>query len=431
MTYEQTIEYLYKQLPMFSRIGVAAYKKDLHNTIEFCRALGDPQHKFKSIHIAGTNGKGSTSHMIAAVLQEAGYKTGLYTSPHIKDFGERIRINGLMIDREFVIDFVQRTKHLSDEINPSFFELTVAMAFDYFAKEKVDIAVIETGLGGRLDSTNVISPLLSVITNIGYDHTNILGNTIPEIAFEKAGIIKENTPVIIGESLPETATIFEKKAAEMNAEIFFTQQKYVVQNIESTGSFLICTILNTINNEISKVQTCLTGLYQSKNICTVLQAIDVLNKIGFIVTEKAINSGLEQVKKLTGLSGRWEIIQSRPTVILDVAHNEDGIKQVLQQLNVNYPASHIHFVLGFVHDKDVSKVLALFPVDATYYFTNAHIPRALPYETLMQIASSHHLKGTGFDEVNEAIEQAKSNAAEKDVIMVCGSFFIIAEVGAR
>jgi dihydrofolate synthase/folylpolyglutamate synthase len=431
MTYEQTIEYLYKQLPMFSRIGAAAYKKDLHNTIEFCRSIGDPQHKFKSIHIAGTNGKGSTSHMIAAVLQEAGFKTGLYTSPHIKDFGERIRINGVMIDQEFVIDFVQRTKYLSDEINPSFFELTVAMAFDYFAKEKVDIAVIETGLGGRLDSTNIISPLLSVITNIGYDHTNILGNTISEIAFEKAGIIKENTAVVIGESLPETETIFINKAAEMNADIFFTQQKYVVQNIESSDSFLYFTILNIVKNEIARVQTSLTGLYQAKNICTVLQAIDVLNNTGFIVPVKAIQSGLLHVKKLTGLSGRWEIIQSDPTIILDVAHNEDGIKQVLHQLKVNYPASHIHFVLGFVHDKDVSKVLALFPVDATYYFTNAHIPRALPYETLKQIASTHQLTGSGFNEVNDAIEQAKINAAKNDVIMVCGSFFIIAEAGLR
>jgi len=413
---------------MFSRIGVAAYKKDLHNTIELCKALGDPQHKFKSIHIAGTNGKGSTSHMLAAILQEAGYKTGLYTSPHIKDFGERIRISGKMVDKDFVVDFVERTKHLVKEINPSFFELTVAMAFDYFATQAVDIAIIETGLGGRLDSTNIISPILSVITNIGYDHMNILGNSLPEIAIEKAGIIKKDTPVIIGEYLPETLPVFVKKANEMNAAIHFTQDNFIVQSKESKGSSLLCHVLNKMTNEPATITSDLPGLYQSKNICTVLHAVDILGKIGFDITTAAVKKGLGNVKKITGLRGRWEIIQTSPAVILDVAHNEDGIRQVLEQLKINYPSSQVHFVLGFVNDKDTGKVLSLFPAEARYYFTNAHIPRALPYETLKETGALYKLQGTGFDNVNEAIELAKMYAKKTDVIMVCGSFFIIAEV---
>ena len=429
MTYDQTIEFLYDQLPMFSRIGAAAYKKDLHNTIELCKSLNDPQHKFKSIHIAGTNGKGSTSHMLAAVLQEAGYKTGLYTSPHIKDFGERIRINGKMINRDFVVDFVERTRNISDELMPSFFELTVGMAFEYFATEAVDIAIIETGLGGRLDSTNIISPVLSVITNIGYDHMNLLGNTLPQIAFEKAGIIKKNTPVIIGETLPETTPVFLNKAKESNAEIYFTRDKFMTIKTETTGSSLICHIRDIKTGGISVYKIDLPGLYQAKNICTVLHAIDELNKIGFTIPEPIIKQGLENVKKLTGFRGRWEIIQTNPPVILDVAHNEDGIKQVLNQLDSIFPAAHKHFVLGFVNDKDVNKMLGLFPADASYYFTNAHIPRALPYETLMEIAALNHLYGKGFDHVNTAIEQAKLHANKNDVIMVCGSFFLIAEAG--
>ncbi len=429
MTYDQTIEYLYKHLPMFSRIGAAAYKKDIHNTIKLCAALNNPQHKFKCIHIAGTNGKGSCSHMLAAVFQEAGYKTGLYTSPHIKDFGERIRINGKMINRDFVVDFVERTRKISDELMPSFFELTVGMAFEYFATETVDIAIIETGLGGRLDSTNIISPVLSVITNIGYDHMNLLGNTLPEIAFEKAGIIKENTPVIIGEYLPETRDVFVKKAKEVHAEIHFTREKFMTISTESTGSNLMCHIQDIEKNEIRDYSIDLPGLYQTKNVCTVLHAIDELNKIGFTIPEPIIKRGLENVKKLTGFSGRWEIIQTEPTVILDVAHNEDGIKQVLKQLQTNYPASHFHFVLGFVNDKDISKIISLLPKDASYYFTNAHIPRALPFKELMQQAASHHLIGKGFDHVNTAITQAKLHAKNNDVIMVCGSFFLIAEAG--
>ena len=428
MNYNETIEYLYSQLPMFSRIGAAAYKKDIHNTIELCNSLDNPQKKFKSIHIAGTNGKGSCSHMLAAILQEAGYKTGLYTSPHIKDFRERILINGEMIDKDFVVDFVERTKKISDEISPSFFELTVAMAFEYFATEKVDIAVIETGLGGRLDSTNVINPVLSVITNIGYDHVNILGTTLPEIAAEKAGIIKKNTPVVIGETLPETVSVFLHKANELNATIHLASEKYIPKRVESIGSMLLCDILNTSSHAIEKFRLDLAGLYQSKNLCTVLTAVEVLNKNSFPIKETVLHEALQNVKKITGLRGRWDIIETNPALILDVGHNEDGLKQVLQQLRKNYPASNYHFVIGFVNDKDINKLLVLFPRDATYYFTNAHIPRALPYETLEQLAGSNSLEGKGYDDVNDAIRAAKLNAAEKDVIMVCGSFFIIAEV---
>lgn len=428
MNYEATIEYLYSQLPMFSRIGAAAYKTDLHNTIELCNSLDNPQQKFKSIHIAGTNGKGSTSHMLAAILQEAGYKTGLYTSPHIKDFRERIRINGEMISKDFVVDFVERTRKKSEEISPSFFELTVAMAFDYFAKEKVDIAVIETGLGGRLDSTNIINPVLSVITNIGYDHMNILGNTLKEIAFEKAGIIKFKVPVVIGERIPETLSVFLNKASEMKAELHFAEKEYNVIDTEFADSMLLCNVKNLINHSLRKIKLDLPGLYQAKNVCTVLSAIAVLNKINFIIPDAIVEKALQQIKKMTGLMGRWEIIQTNPTLVMDVAHNEDGIKQVLKQLNKNYPTSNYHFVLGFVNDKDIRKMLSLFPAYANYYFTNAHIPRALPWQELKALAVANSLQGEGYDQVNDAVSAAKLNAASNDVIMICGSFFIIAEV---
>jgi len=428
MTYQETLAYLYEQLPMFSRIGAAAYKKDLHNTIELCKSLGNPQHQFKTIHVAGTNGKGSTCHMLAAIFQQAGYKTGLYTSPHIKAFGERIRINGQMINESFVIDFVVKTKSLYETIQPSFFELTVAMAFEYFAKEKVDIAIIETGLGGRLDSTNIISPILSVITNIGYDHMNLLGNTLPEIAGQKAGIIKQNTPVVIGEILPETKNVFVQEANDKEAPLYFAQGRYVAEYIEPTGNLMFCNVKDLLTNTTEKLRLDLNGIYQAKNICTVLCVVDQLRKKGYDIPEAALHTALENVKTLTGLRGRWEIVQNHPAIILDVAHNTDGIKQVLFQLKNNYPTAQIHFVLGFVKDKDVEHVLDLFPKEAFYYFTNAHIPRALPHEELKNMAAQKELTGSSFDDVNEAIEAAKTKAATNDVIMICGSFFIIGEV---
>ncbi len=428
MTYEETIGYLYSQLPMYSRIGAAAYKEDLHNTIELCNAIGNPQNKIRCIHVAGTNGKGSTSNMLAAILQQAGYKTGLYTSPHIKDFRERIRINGEMVSKDFIVDFVKRTKEISEKIEPSFFELTVAMAFEFFAVEKVDIAVIETGLGGRLDSTNIISPLLSVITNIGLDHVQLLGNSLQQIAFEKAGIIKKNTPVVIGESQPDTKPVFLKKAAEENAAIYFATDIYVTEYIETSGSLLLCNVKNSQTNIVEKLKLDLTGLYQIKNVCTTLCAVGILKELGFNLPESDIHYALENVGSLTGLKGRWQVAATKPTMIFDVAHNSDGIKEVLKQLKINYPTSGYHFILGFVNDKDVSNVLSLFPPTATYYFTNAHIPRALPKEDLKKIAADYLLEAALFENVNDAIGTAIKNASEQDVIMVCGSFFIIAEI---
>ena len=428
MNYKQTIEYLYTQLPMFSRIGPAAYKKDIHNTIELCDALNNPQNKFKSIHIAGTNGKGSTSHMLAAILQQAGYKTGLYTSPHIKDFGERIRINGEMIDQDFVIAFAEKTTAICKKIQPSFFELTVAMAFEYFASEKVDIAVIETGLGGRLDSTNIISPILSIITNIGLDHTNLLGNTISEIAKEKAGIIKLNTPVIIGESTTETSVIFEEKAAEMSTKAIYAGNIITIESAEINNKHLQCSCHHKIKKNTETILLDLPGLYQIKNLKTVLAATSILNDVGFSITPEHKKNALSKVKNLTGLKGRWEVIAEDPLLILDVAHNKDGIQSVVTQLHEQYSTSHLHFVVGFVNDKDISGILDLLPKDATYYFTNAHIERALPFETLKLKAEEKNLMGEGYDNVNDAIHAAKRNAEKKNVIMVCGSFFILSEI---
>jgi dihydrofolate synthase / folylpolyglutamate synthase len=433
MTYQQTIDYLYQHLPMFSRIGAAAYKKDLHNTIELCTALGEPQNKFKSIHIAGTNGKGSTSHMLAAMLQQAGYKTGLYTSPHLKDFRERIKINGEWIAEDFVINFVERTKALSENIQPSFFELTVAMAFDYFAQQKVDVAVIETGLGGRLDSTNIITPLLSIITNIGYDHMNILGNTLPEIAAEKAGIIKPGIPVVIGEYLPETQPVFINKAAECNAPVYFASDKFAASNIVSSVQALHCDVTDIAQKITENFTLDLNGLYQTKNLCTVLCAEGILAQYGFTIKNESEKFALANTKKLTGLHGRWDVIAENPTIVLDVAHNEDGIKQVLNQVS-EYRIKNkegriqIHFVIGMVKDKEVSKVLSLLPTDANYYFTNAHIPRAMDAVELKEKAAAFDLKGAHFDNVNQAIAAAKEKAAATDLIIVCGSVFLVGEV---
>ena len=416
---------------MFSRIGAAAYKEDLHNTIAICRSLNDPQHQFKSIHIAGTNGKGSTSHMLAAILQEAGYKTGLYTSPHLKDFRERIKINGEMIPPGFVIDFVQRTDAITKKIEPSFFELTVCMAFDYFAKEKVDIAVIETGLGGRLDSTNVITPLLSIITNIGYDHMNILGNTLEAIAMEKAGIIKPHTPVVIGEYLPQTKKLFLDKADAMNAPVCFAMDDYEVFNITYSEKLLGCEVRSRRDDITESFLLDLTGFYQVKNLCTVMSAEGILMEKGFKIKSESEKNALQNVKELTGFHGRWEMIKEKPAIILDVAHNEDGIKQILNQLHLMYenrPSVNIHFVIGMVKDKEIERVLKLLPSSANYYFTNANIPRAMPHENLKDLAGGLGLKGNSFAGVNQAVKAALQNSMPSDIIIVCGSVFVVGEV---
>ncbi len=431
MTYQQTIDYLYAHLPMFSRIGAIAYKEDLHNTIALCSAIGNPHQAFKTIHIAGTNGKGSTSHMLAAILQQAGYKTGLYTSPHLKDFRERIKINGEMVAEQFVVDFVERTKTVSQRIEPSFFELTVAMAFEYFKSEQVDIAVIETGLGGRLDSTNIITPVLSVITNIGYDHMNILGDTLEKIAGEKAGIIKEGVPVVIGETVTETRPVFLAKAAAVNAPVFLPSEILQLENLQSTIDQLVCTISNKQDKSVATYELDLTGLYQAQNLQTVLCACSVLASKGFNLPTAGIQTALGSVKRLTGLHGRWEVIRKDPTVVLDVAHNEDGMKQVLRQVNVflgKDAGNKAHIIIGMVKDKEVEKVLSMLPQSAHYYFTNAHIPRALPAKELQQRAAAFGLNGNVYAQVNEAISAATTVAASTDLVIVCGSVFLIGEV---
>ena len=432
MNYSDTLHYLYTQLPVFTRVGASAYKADLGNTLELCRRLDDPQHKFKSIHVAGTNGKGSTSHMLAAVLQIAGYKTGLYTSPHLKDFRERIRVNGQMIPEQTVIDFVAKHRPDFDEIAPSFFEMTVALAFDIFAKEQVDIAVIETGLGGRLDSTNVITPLLSIITNIGWDHMNLLGDTLPKIAAEKAGIIKPNIPVIIGEKQDEVAEVFIRKAEEEKARISFASELFEASKVESgkqkAESNLVDVEISQISNLKSQIlQLDLTGSYQLKNLKTALLAVDELRLQGYTITDKHIKTALKQVKTLTGLHGRWETISQNPLTICDTGHNPEGIAEVLKNIaTVNY--NHLHFVLGMVNDKDITKVLSMLPANATYYFCRPDIPRGLEAESLKEKAESFGLQGEVYPSVKEALLAAQKTAQTDDLVFAGGSTFVVAEV---
>jgi len=426
MTYKQTLDYLYAKLPMFTRVGASAYKKDLHNVIAMCDQLGDPQNNFKTVHVGGTNGKGSTSHMLAAVLDQAGYKTGLYTSPHLKDFRERIRINGKMISKRFVVDFVARQKALIESLNPSFFEVTVAMAFSYFSSKKVDVAVIEVGLGGRLDSTNIITPDLSVITNISLDHTNILGNTLAAIAAEKAGIIKKGVPVVIGEKHNETDKIFLKKAEETNSEIIFAEQKLQVSAFERKGLYLNLTLTGD-DIMFEDLQSDLTGLYQLKNIQTVVSALLKLIEIGYKISVTNIYSGLRSVKSLTGLQGRWQMINDRPLTICDTAHNIGGINEVIKNIdNTNY--LNLHIVIGMVKDKDITGVLKLLPLDAHYYFCEPMLERALKVEELASQAGELGLSGEVFSTVQLAYNAAKNNAEKDDLIFIGGSTFVVAEV---
>jgi dihydrofolate synthase/folylpolyglutamate synthase len=427
VTYEQTLEYLYEQLPMFHRIGSAAYKADLNNTHAICELLDHPENKFRSVHIAGTNGKGSTSHMLAAILQTAGYKTGLYTSPHLKDFRERIRINRKMIDEENVIRFVELYKNEFEKIKPSFFEWTVGLAFDFFANEIVDIAIIETGLGGRLDSTNVITPLLSVITNISNDHKNLLGDTLEKIATEKAGIIKKNIPVVIGETQKEVEKVFRNKSAETKSEIFFADSIWTLSENSYNESYLSITCSRNKNPEYKNLQLDLTGSYQKKNILTVLESVEHLKKNGFNISEENIFTALTNVKSLTGLQGRWQKIKNNPATFVDVGHNEAGIKEVLEQIKKT-PHNHLHFVLGMVSDKDVSSVLTLLPSSATYYFCKPKLPRALDENSLAELASKFNLKGEKYSSVSEALNAAQLNAKENDLVFAGGSTFVVAEI---
>lgn len=427
MNYQQTVDYLFSRLPMFSRIGAAAYKEDLDNTIYLCKKLGDPHKKFKSIHVAGTNGKGSVSHMLAAIFQTAGYKTGLHTSPHLKDFRERIKINGEMIDEQSVIEFTEKIKPVIEEIDPSFFEITVAMAFDYFANQQVDIAIIEVGLGGRLDSTNVITPEVSVITNIGFDHMNFLGNTLEKIAGEKAGIIKQETPVVIGEALPETQPVFEKIASEKKAPIYFANHQRQAVNWKWEKYELKIEVAEKNKTDHHVYHLDLQGIYQAKNLLTVLETCSILEQKGWKINESIIHDSLKQVKKLTGLHGRWEIIHHSPDIILDVAHNADGIKQLLEQVEVT-DHRELHIIIGMVKDKEIDTILNLLPKTAYYYFTQATIPRSLDAESLKLKAESIGLKGKAYPDVNAALKEAKLKAQKNDLIIVFGSIFLVAEV---
>ena len=415
---------------MFHRIGAPAYKADLSNTITICNALGNPSTKFRSVHIAGTNGKGSTSHLLAAVLQEAGYKTGLYTSPHLKDFRERIRINGKMIAKPRVVKFVQQHKKLFDKVEPSFFEWTVALAFDYFAAEKVDIAIIETGLGGRLDSTNVIRPVVAVITNISLDHTNLLGKTLIKIATEKAGIIKKGIPVVIGETQEAVKSVFEKKAKKENAPMRFADEEFQLKKIRHKNSsppLLIADVFAGKNGVLKNLNCALAGNYQRKNIATVLTSIDVLRENGFVISEKSIRKGFANVSQLTGLQGRWQIISKKPLTIVDTGHNEAGIIEVLNQLK-RTPHKHLHIVLGMVNDKDPSLILKHFPKKATYYFCKANLPRSMDEAALKQLGSTFNLKGECYNSVRKALKTAQTKAKRGDLVFVGGSTFVVAEV---
>jgi len=427
MNYFETIDFLFTKLPMFSRQGAAAYKKDLTNTIALLNTLDNPQNNFKCIHIAGTNGKGSVSHLLASIFQQAGYKTGLYTSPHLKDFRERIKVNGEMVSEAFVIDFTKKIKDQIEKIEPSFFEITVAMAFQYFAVQKVDIAIVETGLGGRLDSTNIILPELSIITNIGLDHVSILGNTLEQIAQEKAGIIKNNTPVVIGEVTKETEPAFTKIAEEKNAPLSIASHKWQSVNWECKNHELIIEIANLMNSEHKIYHLDLTGIYQTKNILTVLESITQLRHKGWKISDEALHDGINHCKKITGLHGRWETLHHSPLIVADVAHNEDGMRQLLEQIEITEYKS-LHIVLGMVKDKDIDAVLRLLPQSAHYYFTKAAIPRAMHENELQSKAESFNLKGKTFENVNLAINVARSNASSDDLIVICGSIFLVGEI---
>jgi dihydrofolate synthase / folylpolyglutamate synthase len=405
VTYQQTLDFLFAQLPMFHRVGPAAYKPGLDNTIRLLDLLGNPHLGIKCIHVAGTNGKGSTSHLLASILQSAGYKTGLYTSPHLKDFRERIRVNGVMIEPDFVVDFVALHHPQWQDLQPSFFEITVAMCFEYFRQQQLDVAVIETGLGGRLDSTNVILPDLSIVTNVSMDHMNLLGNTIESIATEKAGIIKSSTPVVIGPMHPLAQEIMILRAKEMGAS------------------------LTEANNTLIELfSDCpLQGSYQQQNFCTVGTAVQVLRSMGYILSDAHVAEGAKEVINQTGLLGRWQVLGVQPRIIADVAHNEDGLKQVIDQLS-QMPCSSLRVVLGMVADKDVNRVLKLLPAHAVYYFCKADIPRGMPASELMQHAEAFDLKGRSYDSVKEAFEAAKQEACAQDIVFVGGSIFTVAEV---
>ncbi|PLX21853.1 MAG: dihydrofolate synthase [Salinivirgaceae bacterium] len=427
MNYRETLDFLFSQLPMYQRQGASAYKADLSTTLQLDEHFRNPHKHYPTIHVAGTNGKGSVSHMISSVLQEAGFKVGLYTSPHLKDFRERIKINGAMVNEDFVVQFVGYNQDIIKQLQPSFFEITAAMAFDYFARERVDVAVIETGMGGRLDSTNIINPELSIITNIGLDHTKFLVDTIEKIAWEKAGIIKAETPVVIGEKVAETANVFATKSQELAAPVHMAEDRFEIIKTFSEPPYYTqkVTLFDRVFNENIDWEIDLTGNYQANNLLTVLTALDILSGKFKHKLEHKLN-GLKRVRKNTGFAGRWEILNKKPLTIADTAHNTEGLQYVLSQLNeIEY--NHLHIVLGVVDDKNLESILPMFPKKASYYFCKANIPRALDEKALKSIAFKYNLQGESFESVLQAFEAAKSVALSNDLIFIGGSTFTVAE----
>ncbi len=427
MNYTETIDYLYAKLPVFERVGHGALKPGLQNILLLCDALGNPQNKFKSIHVAGTNGKGSTSHLLASVLITSGYKTGLHTSPHLKSFTERFKINGIPVAEQEIVDFVEKHINLIEKVKPSFFEISVAFAFDFFARQKVDIAIIEVGLGGRLDSTNIILPILSVITNIGFDHVSILGNTLSEIAFEKAGIIKPYVPVVISELQPEIKNIFISKSKECNSKIFFASTFFSIKSNQLMKGRRVVEVIENQNSTLTIFEIDLLGEYQLKNIVGVLQATKLLNEMGFSISEDNFRIAIKNCCKITNFKGRWTQLKEQPKVIADVAHNYEGLLETLQQI-ANYKYDKLFFVLGFVKDKDVRKILSIFPASANYFFCEPNTPRALPVLELVEIAKEFNIHGQFFKSVNIALESAIEMSNINDFIYVGGSTFVVSEL---
>jgi len=427
-TYKETLDYLFYQLPMFQRIGPAAFKKDLGNILALSKALDSPHLQFRSIHLAGTNGKGSTAHMLAAVLQAAGYKVGLYTSPHYRDFRERIKINGTFISERQVVDFVDHYESVFEQVKPSFFEITVAMAFTHFAREEVDVAVVETGLGGRLDSTNILQPDLSIITNISFDHQQFLGNTLAAIAGEKAGIIKKKTPVVIGETQKETYPILAEKAKQWEAPLSFADQEIEARPLRTTLSSTIFEIWRKGELWLEELEVDVKASYQALNLQTVLQSLLVLQENRLFSWElTSLRTGLQQLRTLSHFIGRWQILDRNPLIIADSAHNEGGLKLTLEQL-LELPFRRLHLVFGTVRDKELDKVLPLLPKIATYYFAKADVPRGLEAKLLKKTAAMEDLKGRAYSSVPKALEAARRAATKEDVIFVGGSIFVVAEV---
>ncbi len=423
--YQEVLDYLFSQLPMYQRTGKVAYKANLNNTLKLDEYFHHPHQSYKTIHVAGTNGKGSVSHCLASILQEAGLRVGLYTSPHLKDFRERIKINGSTIEESEVIDFVEQHKAIIQEVKPSFFEMTVAMAFDHFKRKKVDIAVIEVGLGGRLDSTNIIKPICSVITNIGLDHVALLGDSIAKIAVEKAGIIKGNIPVVIGETSIVTKPVFVEKSNEVGADIYFADEEYDIPvAMNSVRNTQILKVYRNNSVEYEDLELDLLGHYQKKNIKTVLKTIEILD---IDISEKQIRDGFSKVVKNTGLLGRWQILGANPAVICDTGHNEEGVREIMQQIKKT-AYKQLNVIWGMVNDKDISTVLALLPKDAKYYWVKPNIPRGMEAEVLQNEAQLCGLVGECFNSVREALENAKKSSCSNDLIFIGGSTFVVAEV---